>query len=36
MAARFDMIGIFVNDLHRMVGFYRVVPFINCPFISDV
>lgn len=23
MGTRFDMIGIFVNDLHRMVAFYR-------------
>jgi catechol 2,3-dioxygenase-like lactoylglutathione lyase family enzyme len=25
MPTRFDMIGIFVNDLHRMVSFYRDV-----------
>jgi lactoylglutathione lyase len=25
MGTRFDMIGIFVNDLHRMVAFYRDV-----------
>lgn len=25
MATRFDMVGIFVNDLHRMVTFYRDV-----------
>ena len=25
MSARFDMIGIFVNDLHKMVAFYKDV-----------
>jgi lactoylglutathione lyase len=25
MSTRFDMIGIFVKDLHQMVGFYRDV-----------
>jgi uncharacterized glyoxalase superfamily protein PhnB len=25
MTARFDMVGIFVNDIHKMVGFYQDV-----------